>query len=394
MSLPLEGIRVLDLSRQFPGPYATMLLADLGADVIVVEDTGSGDRIRRMPPLLGEWGAAHFTLARNKRSVALNLKDLAGREALLRLARGADVVLEGFRPGVVDRLGVGYEAVRAVQPGIIYASITGFGQSGPYRDLAGHDNNYTALAGLLHITGPAGGPPVLPGVQVADFGGGALMAALAIMVALWHRQSTGQGQYIDVAMMDGILSWLAPHFAGLFAGGERPEAGKMLLTGKHPCYAIYPAKDGYLSVGALETQFWEGLCHALGREDLLPHQYAEGEVAEQTHAELSAIFRTRTRAEWFEALREVNPCVAPVQSLEEAADDPHAAARGMWVEVAHEQVGRVRQVAHPIKFCETPASIRRPAPTLGEQTREVLAEAGYTAEEVEALVTAGAAYQG
>src|SRR5450830_1007068 len=257
MPMPLEGMRVLDLTRLLPGPFCTLLLADMGADVIKVEDLEVGDYLRFTPPLSSSGMGIHFhTLNRNKRSTAIDLKRKEGREFLLELATWADVLVEQFRPGVMERLGLGYETIREVNPSIIYCSITGYGQDGPYRDIAGHDINYLGYAGVLGATGAADGPPVICGVQIADLGGGGMFGALSILMAYTHAMRTGQGQHVDVSMMDGSLSWLSVNTGDVLVGGESPPRQSQLLWGATPCYHVYEAADGFMAVGAIEDKFW------------------------------------------------------------------------------------------------------------------------------------------
>lgn len=385
----LAGLTVVDLSQRLPGPLCTMLLADMGATVIQVESP-SGDAARGFPPLLEGVGAAYQYLGRGKQSVVLNLKHPEGRQACLRLMESADVVVEGFRPGVADRLGVGYADIRARHPGVIYCSISGFGQNGPYRDRPGHDLNYLGLAGILSMTGSREGAPAIPGVQIADVGAGSLMAAIAILGAVVHRERTGQGQYLDVAMLDGLMVWLSMHAMGVLAGGPEPAAGKGLLNGGHPCYAIYPAADGYLTVGCTEAHFWANLCRALGREDLIPDQWAEGDRNLVVQEELTRIFRTRTVAAWLELLARTDVCVGPVNSVGQGLKDPQVLHRQM-VQTVHTRTGvSLPQVGHPFRMSATPLSIQGPAPGLGEHTREVLARIGYSAGEIDRLQREGA----
>ena len=393
--LALEGIRVLDLSRQLPGPFCTWLLADLGADVIRVEDPTAIARARgaaghSTPAAERGYDPHREVLNRNKRSLVLNLKVAAGREVFYRLVERADVVVEGFRPGVTRRLGIDYETLQARNPRLIYCSLSGWGQTGPYREVAGHDIDYLAVAGVLDLTGPADGPPAIPGVQVADIGGGALMAAFGIMVALFHRERTGQGQYIDVSMLDGAFAWLG-HIIGRFFTGEVWTRGRGLLNGGVPCYNVYPTADGkYLAVGALEPWFWANLCRRLGREDLIPKQFAGGPEGEAVRAELAAIFRTRSRDEWAAELMGADTCVAPVKDLGEALADPQIQARQMVIEVEDPRYGRVRQVGFPVKFSATPGRVRHLGGPLGADTDAILRELGYSAAEVEGLRAAGA----
>ncbi|HLB22096.1 MAG TPA: CoA transferase, partial [Solirubrobacteraceae bacterium] len=310
MSLPLAGIRVLDLSRLLPGGFCSLLLADFGADVLKVEDTGMGDYIRWSPPYYegaheSARSALFLSLNRNKRSVRLNLKNERGREALLRLVREYDVVLESFRPGVLDRLGVGYQRMREENPGIVYCAISGYGQDGPKRDASGHDMNYLGLIGLLGLTGERGGAPMQAAGQIADLGGGALMAAFGIMAALRERDGggpgsdspgSGEGQLVDVSMADGALSWLAMVAATYFADGAVPHRGDLPLAGSLVCYRPYECADGWVTLGALEPKFWQGFCRGVGREDLVAAQFERPGSA--VHEQVKELFMQRTREQW------------------------------------------------------------------------------------------------
>lgn len=367
------------------------MLADLGADVVKVEEPGRGDYIRWTPPLVGEFSAAHIALNRNKRSITIDLRSDGGRALMLRLAEHFDIVIESFRPGVMDRLGVGYTALREVHPGLIYCAITGYGQDGPRSQTAGHDVNYIGYAGLLSIIGPEDGPPVIPGVQIGDLAGGGMNAVIAVLAALHRRSTTGSGEFCDISMMDGALSWLSIHAGEFVATGEDPSWSRTHLSGKYPCYRIYPAADGYLTVGALEPQFWTALCAALGRNDLIDDAFAMGERRDEVVADLSALFATRSRAEWMEALTGLDVCVGPVNDLSEAFADDQVTHRDMVVDRDVPGAGAWRHLGNPIRMQEAPGSIDRlPPPRMGEHTDQVLSECGLNAEEVETLRQAGA----
>ncbi len=395
LTLALEGIRVLDLSRLLPGGFCSLLLADFGADVIKVEDTGMGDYIRWAAPYYegaedSAKSAAFLSLNRGKRSIRLNLKSEAGREAFLRAVAEADVVLESFRPGVLDRLGVGYEAMRAVNLGIVYCAITGYGQDGPLRDRSGHDMNYLGLVGLLGLTGEADGPPVQSAGQIADLGGGALMAAFAILAALRERDRSGEGQVVDVSMADGALSWLAMVAARQLAEEVVPRRGELELAGGLLCYRPYACADGWVTLGALEPKFWQAWCRGVGREDLIERQFdGPGSAA---HAEAEAIFVTRTREEWRAFASEHDCCLEPVLDLDEALGSELVRAREMVVELDQPGAQRpVRLLGVPVKLSRTPGDPnRRPGPALGEHTREVLLGLGYGEAEVAAMYESGA----
>ena len=395
MSLPLEGIRVLDLSRLLPGGFCSLLLADFGADVVKVEDMGMGDYVRWAPPYHegvedSAKGALFLALNRNKTSVRIDLKTEAGRDVLLRLVQGADVVLESFRPGVLDRLGVGYEAMRQRNPAIIVCAITGYGQDGPMRDRSGHDMNYLGRIGLLGLTGDKGGPPVQAAGQIADIGGGALMAAFGIMAALRERDRSGEGQFVDISMADGALSWMAMVAGQYLCDGVVPRRGEQLLAGSVICYRPYACADGHVTLGALEPKFWRNWCLGVGREDLVERQFeAPGGDA---HRDVEAIFAARTRAGWEAFAAEHDCCLEPVLELDEALDQELVQAREMVVELDQPGAEKpVRLIGIPVKLSRTPGDVNRlPGPGLGEHTDAVLREAGYSEQEIAALKESGA----
>jgi crotonobetainyl-CoA:carnitine CoA-transferase CaiB-like acyl-CoA transferase len=395
VSLPLEGLRVLDLSRLLPGGFCSLLLSDFGAEVIKLEDTEQGDYVRWAPPYydgpeVSARGALFMALNRGKRSVRVDLKFDRGKEVLLALVRGADVLLESFRPGVLDRLGVGYERLRAENPRLVYCAITGYGQDGPLRGRSGHDLNYLALNGLLGLSGEADGPPVQSAGQIADLGGGALTALVGILVALRERERSGEGQFVDCSMFDGSLSWLALVAAQAFATGAAPRRGELPLGGGLICYRPYRCADGYVALGALEPKFWSAFCRGVGREDLLEHAFDR--PGSEAHHAVSEIFAARTRAQWRAFASEHDCCLEPVLELDEALGSEVVSVRSMVVEL--EQPGAERPVkllGVPIKLSRTPAAPgRAPAPVLGQHTDEVLLAAGFTAEEVASLHASGA----
>jgi alpha-methylacyl-CoA racemase len=385
----LAGLRVLDLSRLLPGGFCSLLLADFGADVIKVEDTGMGDYVRWSPPHYegadpSAGGAPFLALNRGKRSVRIDLKRDGGLDVLLRLVRDADVLLESFRPGVLDRLGVGYERLRAENPRLVYCAITGYGQSGPLAARAGHDMNYLARIGLLGLTGEPDGPPVQAAGQIADIGGGALMAAFGILAALRERERSGEGQLVDVSMSDGALSWLGMVAARHFADGDVPVRGRTELAGGLICYRPYRCADGCVTLGALEPKFWRAWCEGVGRPELADRQFEP--VGSDTHRAVEAVFAGRTRGEWEAFNDEHDCCLEPVLDLDEAL----VRAEAMVVEVDQPGAGPVRLLGTPVKLSRTPADPTRPGPPLGADTDAVLAEAGYSREEIGALRVAGA----
>ena len=373
MTTPLDGIRVLDLTRLLPGPFCTMLLADLGADVIKIEEPRGGDPARQS-------GSGLFAqVNRNKRSVTLDLKTAEAHDLLLRLIDGADVLVEGFRPGVMDRLGLGYASLAERNPRLVYASLSGFGQNGPYRDRPGHDLNYLALAGVVGYNIGRDGHPVPMAVQVADLGAGSL-AALAILAAVVSRQQSGRGQAVDVSLFASAVAWLPALIAPLFAGRDSPRPGEPVLAGGLPQYDVYATSDGrWVTLGALEPKFLSNFLEAVGRKDL-----ARVRDAHELRAELTTIFASRPLAAWVECLRDVDTCFAPVNTLEETLEDPHVRATGLFT-----SIGAGRQINPPFAFSETPASVRRPPPEVGEHTREVLGDLGLNEDEIRQLARRG-----
>jgi crotonobetainyl-CoA:carnitine CoA-transferase CaiB-like acyl-CoA transferase len=366
--MPLTGIRVLDLTRLLPGAFCTMLLGDMGADVIKIEDPGNGDYMRWTPPLVDGQSVLFNALNRNKRSVALNLKSDEGRGLLLRMVEKSDVLVEGNRPGVMDRLRLGWDVLHARNPKLVMCSITGYGQDGPFAARAGHDLNYMATAGALGLNGELNGPPLPLSVQVADVGGGGLQPAVAILGALVAVQRGGDGRWIDASMTDGTVSWLALALAARGAG-EDVERGYQRLSGRYACYRVYRCKDKrFYSVAALEPKFWTALCTKLGRPDLIDQQFADDG---QVHGALESVFATRSRAEWEEELSALDACCEPVLELDEVASHPQVAARRL-IEARATGV-EVRPAVQLRKDWR-----RRDAPGLGEHTAEVLAELGIT----------------
>jgi alpha-methylacyl-CoA racemase len=371
----LAGLRVLDLTRYIPGPYATQLLADLGADVVKIE-APTGDPMRGLSPAVGEESAAHAAVNRGKRSVVVDIRTGDGAAVVRQLALGMDVLVESFRPGVLARQALGPEALLEANPRLVYCSLTGYGQDGPYRDRAGHDVDYLALGGFLGSNRDGDGRPVIPVTQVADMTA-ALLTAFGVLAALHARERTGRGQHVDVSLLRAALALMTVPLTRS-QGGPADE-----LTGAYPCYTVYRCRDGgTLAVGALEAKFWENLCHALGKPELAGRQWATGETRVRTRASLAELFASRDRDEWVSALAAHDVCVEPVLALDEVAAHPAVARALMDAPVGP---ARLRTVAPPVRFSRTPAEPALRAPALGEHTDEVLGEAGFTRADVERL---------
>ena len=383
---PLQGIKVLDLSRLAPGPFCTMVLADLGADVLMIEaPQGATSHIPWASTQDPARANALDPLRRNKRSLVLNLKDPRGQEIFRKLVPTVDVVVEGFRPGVMKRLGADYETLNQLNPRVILCSVTGYGQTGPYADQVGHDINYISIAGMLGTIGWPETPPAIPLNILGDFAGGGLHGALAVMAAIIARQTTGRGQHVDVAMTDGVMYLMATWIKNVMAGDHPPQRGATLLSGTVPQYNVYETQDGkWLSIGALETKFWENLCRVMETP-----QYAsrpmDPTMFKEAHGIFAAQFKTKTRDAWMKLLMSVEICAAPVYDLAEAMQDPHNIARGMVAELQHPTAGTIRQVGIAPKFSDTPGAVRKLAPLEGEHTLSVLSGLGYTPDEIDTL---------
>lgn len=358
----------------------TWLLALLGAEVVKVENPVGGDYARALG---GNQNSPFFkAVNRNKKSVALNLKHPEGKRLFLQLLDHYDIMVEGFRPGTMEKLGLGYDTTRARNPRLIHVSITGYGHDGPYRLRAGHDVNYLSLAGVIGMSGTRNGQPGIPGVQVADLAGGSLPGIAGLLAAVIQRERTGRGQFVDVSMFHGAFSLATMVFAGVDSGLELPEPGKMLLNGRFPCYGLYQTADGrWMSLGALEFKFWENFCHAIGRKDLVASQLGGPEVVE----ELQRLFSSRTQAEWGELFRDADACCEPVISLDDAANSPLVETRKM---VNKDADGR-RALGFPLVLGDSPVPDDIPAPALGQHTREILGDLGISPKELEILADQG-----
>ena len=384
MAGALEGIKILDLSRLAPGPFCTMILGDLGADVLRVE--GPRDGRLSMNLFIDERAVAFSALERNKRSIMLDLKHDKARSIFYELARDADVIVEGFRPGVVSRIGVDYDTIKAINPMIVYCSVTGYGQDGPYRDVVGHDLNYLATGGVLGLGGTPGGAPLIPGVPVGDFTTGGMNAAIGILAALMAREKTGSGQYVDIAMTDGVVSLMSLALAWYYDTGRAPDRGNDWVSGGAPFYNTYETSDGqYIAIAAGEPWFYQKLCEAVGREDLIAEHYVDGEKRAQNVEVFRDIFRARTAEEWVEYLGQWDVCVSKVNNIDELADDPQIRYRNMILELDHPKFGKVQHPGISIKLSKTPGSVRRFGPNPGEHTEEVLLDLGYSNAHIEEL---------
>lgn len=381
----LENLVVLDLGRRYPAAYTAMFLGDFGATVIKVDPPGA---VFPLPGVdsSGERFPAFYAPDRNKKSLVLNLRNDEGREVFRKLVEKADVLIEGFRPGVMTKLGVDYESLKKDNARLIYCALAGYGQNGPYANLPGHDWNYVAISGALSQVGPKDGPPCFPGNYLADMAGAGLHGVIGILLALAAREKTGLGQFIDVSYLDGAISLMAIDTSLYFMTGIIPRRGESDLTGGAPYAQVLMCKDGeYITIGCAEPRFWENLCRAIGREDLIPlhdpHDGKKGWVI----AELQKVFLTRTRNEWWEYLKQKDTCVGPVNSFPETFDDPQVRYRQMILEFDHPRVGKVKQMGIPIKLSGTPGSVRSLGAPDGTHTDEVLAWLGYSGQQIELL---------
>ncbi|OPX34896.1 MAG: hypothetical protein B1H11_09960 [Desulfobacteraceae bacterium 4484_190.1] len=380
----LKGFKIIDLSRYGPGRYCTMLLADFGAEVITIE-TPRIDSV--LPPFLTDDASPRYiAFNRNKKSMAINLRKDEGRQILCKLVKGADVLLEGFRPGVAKRMRIDYETLKSVNPRLIYCSISGFGQDGPYSERSGHDLNYVGMSGILDLTGPEEGPPSLLGAQIGDLVGGFYQASAGILMALLERERSGQGQYIDISILDGLVHALWLQGAEYLLAGRLPQRGEHILTGLSSGYNIYETSDNkFITLGCYEPLFWKRLCKLIGRDDLVEYQYVKGEKRREVLRIFKGIFKTKTRRKWIEILDEADIPCGPVNNFSETFSDPQVLHRQMVVEVNHPLLGTTRQIGIPMKFSRTPGTIKNAAPRYGEHTIEILTKIGFTKEAIQEL---------
>ncbi|MCY6482850.1 CaiB/BaiF CoA-transferase family protein [Clostridium aestuarii] len=387
MSLPLEGIKILDLSRYLPGPLCTQILADFGAEIIKVEQPKTGELGRQLGPFINEESSRFYTVNRNKKSITLDLKKQEGKEIFKKIVTKFDVVVDQFRPGVMERMGLGYDTLKKINEGLIYCSLTGYGLDGPLRDAAGHDLNYLSLAGVTEQIGNCKGKPSISGVQIADTAAGSLYSVIAILLALASRQKTGKGQLCDVAMLDGSITLLA-YALGEWSGSKvLPERGNETLTGGYACYHIYETKDEkYVSLGAVEGKFWAEFCERLDKNEYIKLQWNK-EKQEDIIEDISSILKEKTREEWVEFFSTSNICFTPVLNMEEMSNHPQVVARNMITKLGNFKGSGKELVLTgvPIKLSDTPGEAKHIFPEIGEHTEQLLNSIGYSKNEIDEL---------
>lgn len=393
--LPLSEITVLDLNRRYPGAYSAMILGDFGADVIKVDAPGQQFPAAPGIDTMSEKFAAYYALDRNKKTIVINMKSQEGQEVFYKLVKKADVLIEGFRPGVMKRLNADYDALKRINPSLIYCSLTGYGHDGPYANMPGHDFNYCAIAGLLNLIGPRDGPPYFASNFLADMAGAGLHGVIGILIALVARGKNGHGQFVDISYMDGAMSLLAMEASVYFASGIAPRRGETVSTGGAPWAQVFKCKDGeYFTIGCAEPHLWENLCRALEREDLIAFHNAPREKVSKVVADLAQIFLTKSRDEWFDLLKDKDTCIAPVYTLDETFLDPQVLHRRMLVEIEHPKLGKIKQLGIPIKLSDTPGRIRSLGSLVGTHTEEILHSLGYDNNKIKKLCQAGVVQRG
>jgi len=386
--MPLSGLVVLDLTRLTPGGFCTLMLADYGARVIKIEDTEMGDYIRLFPPYYHKTGANHWICNRNKESLSIDLKTQTGKDIFKQLVKKADVVLDSFRPGAMDRLGLGYETLKSWNDRIICCSITGFGQTGPYKHRVGHDTNYIALTGLLDLNGEKNGRPIIPSTQIADIGGGSLNATIAILMALYAREKSGHGDYIDISMLDGTIPWLTLFAGDYFAEGKPAVRGESPISGDWPRNYVYKTKDNkYMAVSATEDKFWARLLKILALPDVdKSMDLTDEKTKNHVRRRLEEEFAKKTRQEWEDFLKNEEVCVSPVLNIEEAFKNEQVVSREMFIDVEFPGYGKAHQMGLPLKMKNNKGSIRTAPPRHGEHTRSILKEIGFQDTEIDGFV--------
>lgn len=380
----LQDTRVLDTTWLGPGPFCSSLLGDLGADIIKIHEPDMEQRgglIKYMLP-----NSPDYPGLRNCRVIGLDLKAKEGRNIFYELVKTADVMMESYRPGVTKRLRIDYKTIDKINRRVVYVSITGYGQTGPYRNLVGHDINYISIGGLLGMTGGCGSAPIIPGIPIADFAAGGMVAAIDILAALRERDRTGRGQFADVSLTDGVVGMMSVWINPYLTWGVLSKRGETWLGGKWPWYNVYETKDGkYISIGALEPHFYANLCRLIGREDLIEHQFAEGKKGKEIFRYFKKMFLSKTRDEWVEILRQKDTCVAPVYTIDELVSDPQLTASKIIDELPHPTLGRVKQVGSILKLSGSPFRVRKWSTRFGQHTEEILRELGYKAAHIKAL---------
>ena len=382
--LPLQDLKILDLTRLIPGGYATLILADLGAEILKIEDIELGNYSRWMEPTIGEYGVYFHALNRDKKSMKLNLKAEDGKKIFKKLVKkGYDTIVESFRPGVMDRLGIGYNTLREINPRVIYCAISGYGQNGPKKEKALHDLNCLAVSGALSITGE--GTPAIPGIQIADTSS-ALFSVMSILTAYIARERSCQGQFIDISMTDGVISLLSIHLVKYLVDSKIPEGGRMQFNGQFPCYRVYKTKDGkYMTLAALEEKFWEHFCIAIERRDLIKKQFDD---SIETKKELEKIFKSKTRTEWEKISENIDCCLEPVLNFKEVTEHPQLKSRNLFFDIDHQSV-KIPNVRIPFLMSGVNNMPRNPAPLWGKHTEEILISIGYEKERIASLKNKG-----